>query len=188
MRLPTGGRARGRPIDVLAQVNVSGEGTKGGYEPATFEREAERLCELNGLVVRGIMTMAPLDAGTEVLRAVSLGATVASCPVPRAIRRTAARCERTGAITKSQSRRAPLWCASVPCCSERDRPNGRDLSSHAARRAALRLRRSLRGYDPERVEQFREQVAEELERLTRQTQELEAKAKGFHEQLRAFHE
>jgi DivIVA domain-containing protein len=48
--------------------------------------------------------------------------------------------------------------------------------------------RSLRGYDPERVEQFREQVAEELERLTRQTQELEAKARGFHEQLRAFRE
>jgi len=48
--------------------------------------------------------------------------------------------------------------------------------------------RTLRGYDPERVEQFREQVAEELERLTRQTQELEAKAKGFHEQLRAFRE
>ena len=46
----------------------------------------------------------------------------------------------------------------------------------------------LRGYDPERVEQFREQVAEELERLTRQTQELEAKARGFHEQLRAFRE
>jgi DivIVA domain-containing protein len=48
--------------------------------------------------------------------------------------------------------------------------------------------KSLRGYDPERVEQFREQVAEELERLTRQAQELEAKAKGFHEQLRAFRE
>ena len=48
--------------------------------------------------------------------------------------------------------------------------------------------RTLRGYDPERVEQFRQQVAEELERLTRQTQELEAKAKGFHEQLRAFRE
>jgi cell division septum initiation protein DivIVA len=48
--------------------------------------------------------------------------------------------------------------------------------------------RSLRGYDPERVEQFRTQVAEELERLTRQAQELEAKAKGFHEQLRAFRE
>lgn len=48
--------------------------------------------------------------------------------------------------------------------------------------------KALRGYDPERVEQFRNQVAEELERLTRQTQELEAKAKGFHEQLRAFRE
>ena len=48
--------------------------------------------------------------------------------------------------------------------------------------------RTLRGYDPERVEQFRTQVAEELERLNRQAQELEAKAKGFHEQLRAFRE
>ncbi len=48
--------------------------------------------------------------------------------------------------------------------------------------------RALRGYDPERVDQFREQVAEELERLTRLNQELEAKAKGFHEQLRAFRE
>jgi len=48
--------------------------------------------------------------------------------------------------------------------------------------------RSLRGYDPERVDQFREQVAEELERLMRLNQELDAKAKGFHEQLRAFRE
>jgi len=48
--------------------------------------------------------------------------------------------------------------------------------------------RALRGYDPERVDQFREQVAEELERLTRANQELESKAKGFHEQLRAFRE
>ncbi|MDB4907496.1 MAG: hypothetical protein JWO05_2280 [Gemmatimonadetes bacterium] len=48
--------------------------------------------------------------------------------------------------------------------------------------------RSLRGYDPERVEQFREQVAEEFERLTRLNAELEQKARGFHEQLRAFRE
>lgn len=48
--------------------------------------------------------------------------------------------------------------------------------------------RALRGYDPERVEQFREQVAEELERLTRTSLDLEQKAKGFHEQLRAFRE
>jgi DivIVA domain-containing protein len=48
--------------------------------------------------------------------------------------------------------------------------------------------KALRGYDPERVDQFREQVAEELERLSRLNQELDAKAKGFHEQLRAFRE
>ena len=48
--------------------------------------------------------------------------------------------------------------------------------------------KAMRGYQPERVEQFREQVAEELERLTRLLQELDAKAKGFHEQLRAFRE
>ncbi len=48
--------------------------------------------------------------------------------------------------------------------------------------------RSLRGYDPERVEQFREQVAEEMERLARQGLDFETKAKGFHEQLRAFRE
>jgi len=48
--------------------------------------------------------------------------------------------------------------------------------------------KALRGYNPERVEQFRDQVAEELERLTRQAQDLENKAKGFHEQLRAFRE
>lgn len=48
--------------------------------------------------------------------------------------------------------------------------------------------RTLRGYDPERVDQFRDQVADELERLARANQELEAKAKGFHEQLRAFRE
>jgi len=48
--------------------------------------------------------------------------------------------------------------------------------------------KAMRGFDPERVNQFREQVAEELERLSRVNQDLEAKAKGFHEQLRAFRE
>jgi DivIVA domain-containing protein len=48
--------------------------------------------------------------------------------------------------------------------------------------------KALRGYDPERVDQFREQVAEELERLARLNQDLDAKARGFHEQLRAFRE
>lgn len=47
---------------------------------------------------------------------------------------------------------------------------------------------ALRGYDRARVDQFRDQVAEELERLSRANQELEAKARNFHEQLRAFRE
>ena len=47
---------------------------------------------------------------------------------------------------------------------------------------------ALRGYDKTRVDQFRDQVADELERLSRVAQDLEAKAKGFHEQLRAFRE
>lgn len=48
--------------------------------------------------------------------------------------------------------------------------------------------KALRGLDPERVNQFRDQVAEELERLSRINQDLDAKARGFHEQLRAFRE
>ncbi|MGQ0766277.1 MAG: DivIVA domain-containing protein [Gemmatimonadota bacterium] len=47
---------------------------------------------------------------------------------------------------------------------------------------------ALRGYDRERVDQFREQVANELERMARNTSSLESKAQSFHEQLRAFRE
>jgi hypothetical protein len=67
------GTSRGRPLDVLLQVNVSGEGTKGGYEPSCIEREAERLRSLTGVVVRGVMTMAPFDAEEATLRAVFAG-------------------------------------------------------------------------------------------------------------------
>jgi DivIVA domain-containing protein len=48
--------------------------------------------------------------------------------------------------------------------------------------------RSMRGYDPERVDQFREQVADELERLSRLNVDLETRARGFHEQLKSFRE
>jgi PLP dependent protein len=68
------GVARERPMDVLLQVNVSGEGTKGGYQPAEVEREAARLRTLAGLRVRGVMTMAPFDADEGTLRRVFGGA------------------------------------------------------------------------------------------------------------------
>jgi PLP dependent protein len=64
------GVARGRPVEVLAQVNVSGEETKGGYQPSMFEQEAERLAGVQGLMVRGVMTMAPFEADEGALRAV----------------------------------------------------------------------------------------------------------------------
>jgi DivIVA domain-containing protein len=47
---------------------------------------------------------------------------------------------------------------------------------------------ALRGYDKARVDEFRDQAAAEVEYLLRQCNELENKAKGFHEQLRAFRE
>lgn len=48
--------------------------------------------------------------------------------------------------------------------------------------------KTFRGYDAARVDEFRNQVAEELERLTHVIQDLEGKARNFHEQLRAFRE
>ena len=62
------------PVDVLVQVNVSGEGTKGGYELDGLDREADRLRGLPGLQVLGAMTMAPFDASEDVLRSVFAGA------------------------------------------------------------------------------------------------------------------
>ncbi|HET7631714.1 MAG TPA: YggS family pyridoxal phosphate-dependent enzyme [Gemmatimonadaceae bacterium] len=62
------GREQGRRFDVLMQVNVSGEDSKGGYPRPEWAREAARLRGLEGLRVRGIMTMAPLDADEATLR------------------------------------------------------------------------------------------------------------------------
>jgi len=67
------------------------------------------------------------------------------------------------------------------------------MSDDAFHLTALDVRRydfgnALRGYDRARVDQFRDQVAEELERLSRANQELDLKARNFHEQLKAFRE
>ena len=67
------GRADGRPVPALVQVNVAGEETKGGYELEELPREAERLATLPGLDVRGVMTMAPFTADDATLRRVFQG-------------------------------------------------------------------------------------------------------------------
>ena len=68
------GVARGRAVDVLLQVNTSGEVSKYGWAAEDLRAEAERLVERPGVRVRGIMTMAPLDAPADVLRATFRGA------------------------------------------------------------------------------------------------------------------
>ena len=68
------GVARARPVDALVQVNVSGEAAKGGYTAGEMRSAAERLAALVGLRVRGVMTMAPLDATEAGLRATFSGA------------------------------------------------------------------------------------------------------------------
>ncbi|HEY4304296.1 MAG TPA: YggS family pyridoxal phosphate-dependent enzyme [Gemmatimonadaceae bacterium] len=68
------GVAEGRPINALVQVSVVGEETKGGFERSEWASEAARLRGLSGIRVRGVMTMAPLDADEQTLRQVFAGA------------------------------------------------------------------------------------------------------------------
>jgi pyridoxal phosphate enzyme (YggS family) len=60
--------AAGSTIRALAQVNVSGEETKGGFEAAGLLAALEPICRLPGLRVEGLMTMAPLTEEEAVLR------------------------------------------------------------------------------------------------------------------------
>src|SRR5688500_655488 len=64
-----------RVFDVLLQVNVAGEETKGGYQPGALSAEARRLAAggLDRLRVRGVMTMAPYGADERTLRTVFRG-------------------------------------------------------------------------------------------------------------------
>lgn len=76
------GRKQGRTFDVLLEVNVSGEASKGGFAPGDVAREADRLlaamavggAEGGGIRVIGAMTMAPFEADEATLRPVFRGA------------------------------------------------------------------------------------------------------------------
>src|SRR5260221_3762853 len=60
--------ARGKAMDVPVQVNVAGEATKGGVSPRELDEPAKKLATLEGLNVRGVMTMASLGADETELR------------------------------------------------------------------------------------------------------------------------
>lgn len=71
------GRAADRTVDALLQVNVAGEESKGGFAEPEWRGEAERLKALDSIRVRGVMTIAPLDADERTLRSVFAGARAA---------------------------------------------------------------------------------------------------------------
>jgi len=163
-------RKRGVVADVLMQVNVSGESTKGGLAPAEWAGEAAHWKGLTGLAVRGVMTMAPFGAPEATLRAVFAGGD-------------------DGGL----SGRGGGGGHDGPPRHRALRGKGEHMTDDAFRLTPLDVRRydfgtALRGYDKVRVDQFRDQVANELERLSRQIADLETRANGFLEQLRAFRE
>jgi len=61
------GIARGRAVDTLVQLRLSGEETKGGFSTSELLPEAERLSALSGIRVRGVMTMASFTAADQEL-------------------------------------------------------------------------------------------------------------------------
>lgn len=57
-------------LPILVQVNASGETSKGGFPVAAGSASVAELCDLPGLSVEGLMTMAPFVDDEELLRAV----------------------------------------------------------------------------------------------------------------------
>jgi DivIVA domain-containing protein len=53
---------------------------------------------------------------------------------------------------------------------------------------AQEFRKSIRGYDPGDVDEFRNRIADELERLLKERADMEAKLHQSHEQLKGFRE
>ncbi|MBI5233233.1 MAG: YggS family pyridoxal phosphate-dependent enzyme, partial [Deltaproteobacteria bacterium] len=57
-----------RPIDVLMQVNIGAEGTKGGVEPGDAPRLAQSIAMLPNIRLRGLMTIPPSGNTPEMSR------------------------------------------------------------------------------------------------------------------------
>jgi hypothetical protein len=68
------GIARGRAVDVLVELNLSGESSKGGYTLSELLPEADRFVSLSGIRVRGVMTMASFTATESQLHRTFAGA------------------------------------------------------------------------------------------------------------------
>lgn len=60
--------AAGLTVEVLMEVNVSGEGSKEGVAPTQAESLAREIGELPNVDLRGLMTMAPQDMDADAAR------------------------------------------------------------------------------------------------------------------------
>lgn len=63
--LGQGARDRGKPLEVLVQVNVTGD-RRAGIAPAECERFVRELADRAGLRARGVMAVGPVDASSSV--------------------------------------------------------------------------------------------------------------------------
>ena len=61
-------RRAGKPVDVLLEVNVGAEPSKGGFAPADLKPALEAIAELPRLRVRGLMTIPPAASDPEQAR------------------------------------------------------------------------------------------------------------------------
>lgn len=70
----------GKVLPVFVEVNISGEGSKAGFDCSNWEHDAtqlsalrngaEAIINLSGLRLQGVMTMAPFSAKPELIRSV----------------------------------------------------------------------------------------------------------------------
>ena len=60
-------RKAGKVMDILAEVNVSGETSKSGIKPSEAESFIKSICGFPNIRVRGLMTMAPFGANDDEL-------------------------------------------------------------------------------------------------------------------------
>ena len=67
-RLSNAAVEAGKVVSVLVQVNTSGEESKAGFRGAGLKDEVQRVLNLPGVEIRGLMTMAPLTDDEALLR------------------------------------------------------------------------------------------------------------------------
>ncbi|QFZ22574.1 YggS family pyridoxal phosphate-dependent enzyme [Saccharothrix syringae] len=58
-------KAATRPVDVLVQVSIDGDAARGGYPIGDLPRLADYVARSDELVLRGVMTVAPLGMSPE---------------------------------------------------------------------------------------------------------------------------